>query len=200
MIQQTQPASVSIWTPDCNSIIWPCPLKTLGLLICSKIKTTTMKTNQWTWSSLSMLLLPRSDEQINKINNREQRGEKSSEWAHWNENTSCLRLGRLQTCQGKVGSDSTFENLSWCGCTRLNNRWMLSCLTNEMRVCWFSVIEKKLILSVWDFPKLYNCYLLWHQQESIKGNKQVLRDNFKVCKTQESIRHTYKGITLREDS
>lgn len=86
---------------------------------------------------------------------------------------------RLQTCPGKVGSESASEKLSWCCCTRLTDRWMQSCLTNEMRVCWFSVIEEKLIPFVCDFPKLYNCYLSRHQQDSIEGNKTKLEGKLK---------------------
>lgn len=82
----------------------------------------------------------------------------------------------MQTCPGKVGSDSFFENLSWCGCTRLTNRWMLSYLTNEMRVCWFSVIEEKLILFVCDFPELYNCYLLGHPQDFTDSRTTLLAE------------------------
>lgn len=71
------------------------------------------------------------------------------------------RLPRPQTCQGKLGCASTFENLSWRGCTRLTNRWSLSCSANEMRMGRFSVKEKKLILFVRDFPELlFYSYLL----------------------------------------
>lgn len=93
------------------------------------------------------------------------------------------------------GSDSTFENLSWCGCTRLANRWMLSCSANEMRVCWFSVIEKKLILFVRDFPKLqYN----WYLSDSMEGYKTNLEGILQGCKTQESIWVTYVKLSHKE--
>lgn len=92
------------------------------------------------------------------------------------------------TCQGKRGADSTFENLSWCGCTRLTNRWMLSCSANEMRLCWFSVIEKKLILFVRDFPKLQYNWCLSHRIEDYKTNLEGILQG---CKMQDSIWVTY---------
>lgn len=107
----------------------------------------------------------------------------STQWAH---STDLPR---------QVGSESTCEKLSWCGCTRLPNRWMLSCLTNETRVCCFSVIEKKLILIVCDFPKLYNCYLSRHQRESVEGSQTKLEENIQSLQDAvDPVGHTDKGI------
>lgn len=137
----------------------------------------------WIWSSHNMLLQTRSNKQIFQINNKKSSVKRRAVSGLILMKLLCWCLSRAQarlhTCPGKVGSDSTFESLSWCGCTRLTNQWMLSSLTDETRVCWFSVIEKALIPFLWDFPKLYNCYLLGHQQESIESNKTKLEGGFK---------------------
>lgn len=73
-------------------------------------------------------------------------------------------------------------------------------LTNEMRVCWFSVIEKELILFVCDFPNVYNYYLSRHQQESWKETKPSWNESLKAGAMDSSLTVTHikawdKGLT-----